>query len=73
MSKLNDNSFFSILGFSDAFMQIKIERIFETLHQLLLFKFKRLPFGITTAPTIFQQAMDRTLSGLIRVHAYIDE
>ncbi|XP_011859820.1 PREDICTED: uncharacterized protein K02A2.6-like [Vollenhovia emeryi] len=38
-----------------------------------LYRFKRLPFGIKTAPAIFQQAMDVTISGLEGVYAYLDD
>ncbi|XP_011858132.1 PREDICTED: uncharacterized protein K02A2.6-like [Vollenhovia emeryi] len=36
-------------------------------------KFKRLPFGIKTAPANFQQAIDSTLAGLEGVNTYIDD
>ena len=40
-----------------------------------LFEFLRLPFGLATAPAIFQRAMNKVLTGLIgsSVMVYIDD
>ena len=38
-----------------------------------LFQFFRLPFGVKSAPVIFQQTMDTMLTGLPGVSAYIDD
>lgn len=78
ISKLNGNSYFSILDLSDAFSQLKVAEVFRDITTITtfkgLFRFKRLPFGIETASAIFQQAMNFTLSGLgVGVHAYIDD
>ncbi|XP_011685490.1 PREDICTED: uncharacterized protein K02A2.6-like [Wasmannia auropunctata] len=76
MSKLNGNSYFSVLDLSDAFLQIEVAKDHRDVTAITtpkgLYRFKRLPFGIKTAPTIFQQAMNFTLSGLDGVYAYID-
>lgn len=74
-AKLNGSSCFSVLDLSDAFFQIDIAEGSREITTIVtpkgLFRFKRLPFGIKTAPAIFQQAMDYMLSGLQGVHAYI--
>jgi len=58
-------------------MQIEIAKDHRDITTIIttkgLFRFKRLLFGIKTAPAIFQQAMDYTLSGLAGVHAYIND
>ncbi|XP_012530378.1 uncharacterized protein K02A2.6-like [Monomorium pharaonis] len=76
-SKLNGNRFFSLLNLSDAFFQLEIDEVHREITTMTtqkgLFRFKRLPFGIKTAPAIFQQAMDATISGLVGVYAYLDE
>eukprot|EP00731_Ephydatia_muelleri_P006604 Em0003g852a len=37
------------------------------------FQFKKLPFGVSFAPAIFQKAMDQILSGIPKTAAYIDD
>ncbi|VDL90722.1 unnamed protein product [Schistocephalus solidus] len=36
-------------------------------------RFTRLPFGVKTAPVIFQQAMDTMLTGTEGADAYLDD
>ncbi|XP_011861714.1 PREDICTED: uncharacterized protein K02A2.6-like, partial [Vollenhovia emeryi] len=76
-SKLNGNRFFSQIDLSDAFFQLVIDEDHREVTTITtpkgLYRFKRLPFGIKTAPAIFQQAMDVTISGLEEVYAYLDD
>ena len=37
------------------------------------FQYKKLPFGVSFAPAIFQKAMDQILSGIPKTVAYIDD
>ena len=38
-----------------------------------LFKYKRLPFGVTTVPSIFKRIMEYLLQGLHNVTVYLDD
>ena len=38
-----------------------------------LFRFNRLPFGVSSAPAIFQRCMESLLSGMKSVSVYIDD
>ena len=38
-----------------------------------LFQYSRLPFGINSAPAIFQQVMDKIFQGLNGVQFYLDD
>ena len=38
-----------------------------------LYQYTRLPFGVASAPAIFQRLMDRILQGIPRVICYIDD
>jgi Reverse transcriptase (RNA-dependent DNA polymerase) len=38
-----------------------------------LFRFTRLPFGVASAPSIFQSVMDRILHGIPKVACYLDD
>ncbi|RXN16546.1 putative protein K02A2.6-like protein [Labeo rohita] len=68
---------FSKIDLSQAYLQMKVD---ETSKELLtivthkgLFRYQHLPFGVTSAPSLFQQAMDQVLSGLAGVQCYLDD
>ncbi|XP_046142387.1 uncharacterized protein K02A2.6-like [Osmia bicornis bicornis] len=77
MAKLNGCCFFSVMDLSDAFFQLTIDEDHREITTIVtprgLFRFKRLPFGIKTAPATFQQAIESTLMGLEGVYPYIDD
>ncbi len=59
---------FSKIDLNQAYLKMHIEE--ESREPLTinthkgLFRYKRLPFGITSAPSLFQRAMDQILAGL---------
>ena len=68
---------FTKLDLSQAYQQLKLDTesrkyIFINTHKGL-FRCTRLPFGISSAPGIFQKAMESLLQGIAHVTVYIDD
>ena len=68
---------FSKVDLSHAYLQLQLE---DSAKDYLvinthkgLFKYTQMPFGITSAPAIFQRTVDNLLQGLKHVRIYIDE
>ena len=68
---------FSILDLSQAYAQVRVEErsqkyiVVNTIKGL--YQVTRLPYGIKTAPHIFQSIMDQILQGIPGVCCYIDD
>ncbi|CAF4548507.1 unnamed protein product, partial [Rotaria sp. Silwood2] len=74
---LNGGTLFSKIDFSEAYLQVELD---DDSKELLvinthkgLFRFNRLPFGVASAPSIFQKIMDQMLSGLEGAVCYLDD
>lgn len=68
---------FNKLDLSQAYLQVPVSEesrkyLTITTHKGL-FRYNRLPFGITSAPAIFQKTMDQVLQGLTNVHCFLDD
>jgi len=68
---------FTKLDLSNAYQQLELT---EQSRELLtinthkgLYQYQRLPYGVTTAPAIFQSVMDQMLNGLEHVCCFIDD
>ena len=68
---------FTKLDLSHAYQQVllsKDSRQYVTINTHKgLYQYNRLPFGIASAPAIFQQTMEKLLQGIPRVTVYIDD
>ncbi|XP_061878364.1 uncharacterized protein K02A2.6-like [Entelurus aequoreus] len=68
---------FSKLDLANAYLQVPVQessRKYLTITtQKGMFCYNRLPFGITSAPSIFQRVMDQVLQGLPNVHCFLDD
>ena len=76
-TKLNGGTVFSQIDFAEAYHQVEVT---EECKELLtinthkgLFRYNRLPFGVKSAPGIFQQIIDTMITGLDGVAAYLDD
>ena len=74
---LAGGKYFSTLDLSHAYNQIFLD---EDSRQYLvinthrgLYRYTRLPFGVASAPSIFQKTMDQILQGLDGVMCYLDD
>ena len=74
---LNGASIFTQLDLSDAYLQIELDAESKKLvcvnTHMGLFQYERLPFGVKSAPSIFQKFMDQLLTGIDGTVAYIDD
>ena len=76
-AKLAGGKSFTKLDMSQAYQQIQLDEesqkyVVINTHQGL-FKYKRLPFGVASAPGIFQRVMENLLKGIPGVTVYLDD
>ncbi|XP_055354393.1 uncharacterized protein K02A2.6-like [Paramacrobiotus metropolitanus] len=76
-AKLNGGDKFSSLDLAEAYAQIELddeskELVVINTHKGL-FRYNRLPFGVASGPSIFQQIIERILQGCEGVAVYIDD
>ena len=74
---LSGGQSFTTLDLSHAYLQLELEEESQDMVTINthkgLYKYKRLPFGVASAPTIFQRIMEATLQGLPMVCVYLDD
>ncbi|PIO63819.1 reverse transcriptase [Teladorsagia circumcincta] len=76
-TKMNGGQYFSQLDLAEAYLQLEVDEESRPLltintHQGL-YGLNRLPFGVKSAPAIFQQQMDTMVAGLDGTAAYLDD
>lgn len=68
---------FALLDLKGAYQQLivseRTKRLLTVNTHLGLFAYRRLPFGVKPAATIFQQVMDKLLADIPNVNCYIDD
>ena len=76
-TKLTGGKSFTKLDMSQAYLQIEIEEDSKDLLTINthrgLFRYNRLPFGVSSAPGIFQRAMESLLYDIPSVVVYLDD
>ena len=74
---LSGGQTFTTLDLSHAYLQLELEEDSQELVTINthkgLYKYTRLPFGVASAPAIFQRTMESLLQGLPMVCVYIDD
>lgn len=77
LAKLSGSKFFTTLDLSAAYNQMEVDSSYRDLLTIAtskgLFRFRRLAFGVKTAPAIWQHAMEQVLNGLPGVQVYYDD
>jgi hypothetical protein len=74
---LNEDHVFSQIDFSDAYLQVELDDCLKQLCNINthrgVYEYQRLPFGVKSAPGIFQAIMDNMLAGLPFATAYLND
>ena len=76
-ANLSGGKQFSTLDLRQAYLQMELEEeskpylTINTLHGL--YQYQRLPYGVASAPALWQRAMDQVLQGLPGVQCYLDD
>ncbi|KMQ86677.1 reverse transcriptase family protein [Lasius niger] len=77
LAQLAGGKRFTKLDLSEAYLQLPVDeatsRILTINTTRGLFRVKRLPYGISSAPSVFQRVMDTVLAGLTGVGANLDD
>lgn len=77
LNEMGGNKVYASIDLTGAYLQLELEEAskdFTTINTPLgLYRYNRLPFGIKTAPAIFQSIIDKILNGLPGVVSYFDD
>lgn len=77
LARIGSNMMRSKLDVKDSFLQLELDEASRDVMVFLtvrgLYRFKRMPFGLVTAPEVFQKTMDEILSGCEGAWWYIDD
>jgi transposase InsO family protein len=76
-SRLRNGQQFTKLDLSDAYLQVELDDSSKNLvvinTPLGLYKYNRMPFGISSAPAIFQRLIDQVILDIPNCIAYLDD
>lgn len=77
LANLSGGRYFSKLDMSQAYLQLPLDEPSKELVTINthkgLYRFNRLPFGVSCAPSVFQRTMDNLFQGVKGVSVYIDD
>ena len=76
-SRVGRSSFFTTLDATSGFYQIPLDEESQAITTFITpfgtYRFKRLPFGVSSAPEVFHKYMTQVLEGLEGVEVFIDD
>ena len=76
-ASVSGGTLFSVLDLRHAYLQMEVKehsRPFLTINTIRgLYQYQRLPYGVASAPAIWQRVMDQILQGLPGVFCYLDD
>ena len=76
-ASLSGGKFFTKLDLAHSYLQVPLEEGSKEYTTIAthkgLFRYNRSPFGIASAPAIFQSVMDNLLQGIPHACAYLDD
>ena len=76
-ASLSGGKLFTKLDLAHAYLQVPLEESSKEYTTISthkgLFQYKRLPFGVASAPAIFQRVVDNLLQGIPHACAYLDD
>eukprot|EP00731_Ephydatia_muelleri_P020882 Em0013g609a len=77
LATVSGRKWFSKLDLTNAYLQLALDEESQKLCTLNthrgLYQYRRMPFGIASAPALFQKTMDSVLQGIKHVVCYIDD
>ncbi|XP_055523097.1 uncharacterized protein K02A2.6-like [Wyeomyia smithii] len=77
LARLGTGKYWSKLDIKDAFLKVELAEESRDVTVFItnkgLFRFKRLPFCLVTAPELFQKVMDQILAGCAGTYWYLDD
>ncbi|KXJ77343.1 hypothetical protein RP20_CCG007721 [Aedes albopictus] len=75
MTKIGKGKIWSVLDVKDAFFLLELDDESKDITTFIthrgLYRFKRLPFGLVSAPEIFQRTMDEMLADCEGAYWYL--
>ncbi|KII72056.1 Retrovirus-related Pol polyprotein [Thelohanellus kitauei] len=77
MDKVKEGDKYSVLDLKDAYLQLPLDNKSKEFVGISthvgFFRYRRLPFGVSSAPAIFQATIDKILHGIPQVACYLDD
>ena len=76
-ASLSGGQQFSVIDLRQAYLQMEVEEESKTYLTVNthrgLYQYQRLPYGVASAPAVWQRAMDQVLQGIPGVQCYLDD